>query len=81
MLDALDALGGRVHVELCDPPTLAELERRLAEARDRGERFHGVHFDGHGVYLKDLGVGARFENRTLRRIWYQGRTWAICWRR
>ncbi len=58
MLDALDALGGQVHVELCDPPTLAEMERQLGAARDRGERFHAVHFDGHGVYLRDLGVGA-----------------------
>ncbi|MFO0758626.1 MAG: tetratricopeptide repeat protein [Byssovorax sp.] len=58
MLDALDALGGQVHVELCDPPTLAEMEKRLGDARDRGERFHAVHFDGHGVYLRDRGVGA-----------------------
>jgi tetratricopeptide (TPR) repeat protein len=58
MMDALDGLGGLVHVELCEPPTLAELERRLGDARDRGERFHVVHFDGHGVYLPDLGVGA-----------------------
>lgn len=57
-MDALDMLGGLVHVELCEPPTLGELERRLGDARDRGERFHVVHFDGHGVYLRDLGVGA-----------------------
>jgi hypothetical protein len=60
MLGALEALGGHVRVDLCDPPTLAELERRLGEAADRGERYHVVHFDGHGVYLPDRGVGALY---------------------
>jgi tetratricopeptide (TPR) repeat protein len=58
LLDALDQLGGLVRVEMCDPPTLAELDSRLDAAKDRGEGFHLVHFDGHGVYLPQLGVGA-----------------------
>ncbi len=58
MLDALEALGGLVHVDFCEPPTLAELERRLAATDHRGERYHVVHFDGHGIYERDQGVGA-----------------------
>ncbi len=58
MLDALERLGGNVALSFCDPPTLAELNRRLAAARKSRQPFHVVHFDGHGVYLKDTGVGA-----------------------
>lgn len=58
VLDALDALAGRVQVDFCEPPTLAELERRIAAARRAREPFHIVHFDGHGTYLPKSGVGA-----------------------
>ena len=58
MLDALDVLGDQVRVDLCEPPTLAELQRRLASAAARGERYDIVHFDGHGTYLPSLGVSA-----------------------
>jgi tetratricopeptide (TPR) repeat protein len=63
MLDALEPLGGNVTVEFCEPPTLAELARRLGQARQRGKGYDIVHFDGHGVYLPRTGVGALcFEN-------------------
>ncbi len=58
VLDALDRLGGNVHVDFCEPPTLPELDRRLTAARETGQPFHVVHFDGHGVYLRQSGVGA-----------------------
>ncbi len=58
ILDALDHLGGLAQVELCEPPTLAELTRRLDQAQREGLCYHLVHFDGHGVYLREQGVGA-----------------------
>ncbi len=58
MLDALDALPGQVTVEFCEPPTLARLEEMISEARKQKRPFHIVHFDGHGTYLKETGVGA-----------------------
>jgi tetratricopeptide (TPR) repeat protein len=57
LLDALEPLGGDVAVEFCQPPTLAELERRLADAKDRRAPYHIVHFDGHGDYDERLGLG------------------------
>ncbi len=55
LLDALDTLGDRVATEFLYPPTLKELTDRL---RDRAAPpVHVVHFDGHGVYDADLGLG------------------------
>jgi tetratricopeptide (TPR) repeat protein len=55
LLDALDALGDRVVTEFLYPPTLKALTDRL---RDRtAPPVHVVHFDGHGVYDADLGLG------------------------
>ena len=59
VLDALDLLPrGAVKAEFCEPPTLAELERRVSKARKQRKPFHIVHFDGHGAYLPRTGVGA-----------------------
>ena len=61
LLDALDALGSRVVTEFLYPPTLKALTDRL---RDRhAPPVHVVHFDGHGVYDAQLGLGyLLFEN-------------------
>jgi hypothetical protein len=45
-------------IDFCEPPTFAELERRLAAARARGTLYRIVHFDGHGQYYPETGVGA-----------------------
>ncbi len=58
VLDALVGLGDQVAIAFCEPPTLAELERRLAAARRAGRPYHIVHFDGHGQYYPETGVGA-----------------------
>jgi tetratricopeptide (TPR) repeat protein len=59
VLDALDALPeGMVEVAFCEPPTLPRLEEMIAEANDHGQPFHIVHFDGHGNYRPDTGIGA-----------------------
>ncbi|MFF7892250.1 CHAT domain-containing protein [Streptomyces sp. NPDC007907] len=39
-----------VHLQVLRPPTYEQLERTLLAARQRGEPFHIVHFDGHGVF-------------------------------
>jgi tetratricopeptide (TPR) repeat protein len=48
---------GQFRVDLLRPPTFAQLTRVLGQARDQGEPYHAVHFDGHGTYL-DAGAGA-----------------------
>ncbi len=59
ILDALEALPpGQVQVDFCDPPTLAQLEQTVAQARRQQRPYHIVHFDGHGTYLPRTGVGA-----------------------
>ena len=55
LLDALDRLGERVAVEFLYPPTLAALTARLADTA--APPVHVVHFDGHGVYDVDQGLG------------------------
>jgi hypothetical protein len=54
MLDALQPLvdEGRVVVEFLRPPTLATLDDTL-----RRSEVHIVHFDGHGVYHRQSGLG------------------------
>ena len=40
----------RFDLDVLRPPTYEELARVLGRARDRGQPYHIVHFDGHGVY-------------------------------
>jgi hypothetical protein len=55
LLDALDSLPEQFEVEFLRPPTLKALDERL---RDEAQpRVHIVHFDGHGVYDKGVGLG------------------------
>ena len=37
-------------LDVLRPPTFAQLARVLQDAKARGEPYHVVHFDGHGVY-------------------------------
>lgn len=37
-------------LDVLRPPTFIRLIERLQEAQDRGEPYHVVHFDGHGVF-------------------------------
>jgi tetratricopeptide (TPR) repeat protein len=57
MLDALDALAGQAQVDFCRPPTLTHLEKMLSEARRMGEPYHILHFEGHGDYSPEVGLG------------------------
>jgi tetratricopeptide (TPR) repeat protein len=55
LLDALDSLPEHFEVEFLRPPTLSALDDRL---RDTGKaQVHIVHFDGHGVYDRGVGLG------------------------
>ncbi|WP_335581497.1 CHAT domain-containing protein [Streptomyces sp. KLMMK] len=55
LLRRLEAVRGRVEVEVLRPPTLEALAERLRTAREAGTPFQIVHFDGHGA-LTDEGV-------------------------
>lgn len=65
LLDAVAGLGDDVVVEFLPQPTLTALSQRL---RDRAApSVHVVHFDGHGVYDRALGLGyLLFENEEHR---------------
>ena len=53
LVQALQALGDLVELTILNPPTLQALQSLLAK-----EHFHVLHFDGHGVYDKNQGLGA-----------------------
>jgi len=55
LLDALDSLPEDFEVEFLRPPTLRALDERLRD--ESRPRVHIVHFDGHGVYNKTIGLG------------------------
>ena len=53
LLQRLEAVRGRVEIEVLRPPTLAGLAARLRAAQEAGEPFQIVHFDGHGTYQRE----------------------------
>jgi hypothetical protein len=55
LLDSLDSLPEDFEVEFLRPPTLRALDERLRD--ETQPRVHIVHFDGHGVYDKGVGLG------------------------
>lgn len=55
LLASLDAIPEQVEVEFLRPPTLKGLDDRLRD--ETKPRVHIVHFDGHGVYDKGVGLG------------------------
>lgn len=57
LTDAVENLGELARLTVLNPPTYAALEKALQEAADRHEAFDVVHFDGHGVYDRRLGLG------------------------
>ena len=61
LLDAIEPLGDQVTVEFLYPPTLEALTDRVRS--ETLPPIHVVHFDGHGVYLSQTGLGyLLFEN-------------------
>jgi tetratricopeptide (TPR) repeat protein len=57
LVQAMEALGGLVELHLLDPPTLQALDEELHRAHDARRPYHVVHFDGHGVFNRQVGLG------------------------
>lgn len=56
LVDAVESLGALARLTVLQPPTYGALEKAL-QAGDEGQPFDVVHFDGHGVYDRHLGLG------------------------
>lgn len=59
--ERLQAVRGKVRLEVTRPPTLRALEARLEQARSSGEPYHVLHFDGHGVFASGAGAAGMFD--------------------
>lgn len=57
LVEAMEELGGLVRLHVLSPPTLTALREELDRARNAREPYHVVHFDGHGVYDRRVGLG------------------------
>ncbi len=57
LVEAMEALGGLVHIHVLSPPTLPALRDELDRARRAREPYHVVHFNGHGTYDRTVGLG------------------------
>jgi len=58
LADALSQLGELAELAILSPPTFPALVAELKRANDAGTPYHVVHFDGHGVYDRRVGLGA-----------------------
>ncbi len=56
LVDAMESLPGLV-LQVLNPPTLPSLRAELDRARGENKPYHVVHFDGHGVYDRSVGLG------------------------
>lgn len=57
LVDAMEELPGLVRLTLLSPATLPVLAAELERARAARAPYHVVHFDGHGVYDRQVGLG------------------------
>ncbi len=57
LVEAMEALGGLVRIHVLSPATLPALRDELDRGRAAREPYHVVHFDGHGVYDRIVGLG------------------------
>ena len=69
-VSSASANGRLVKLHVLSPPTLPALRQELDRARNEKQPYHVVHFDGHGVYDKQVGLGGpwRDEEKTEREI-------------
>ena len=58
LIEAAESLGELAKITMLVPPTFPALEEALQKADDAGEPFDVIHFDGHGIYDKEHGLGA-----------------------
>jgi tetratricopeptide (TPR) repeat protein len=57
LVDAAEALPGQIELHILNEPTFAGLQAELARAQHAHQPYHVVHFDGHGVYDPEQGLG------------------------
>ncbi|HQR33238.1 MAG TPA: TIR domain-containing protein, partial [Blastocatellia bacterium] len=57
LVEATESLPGLVKLHVLSPPTLPALRAELDRARQEQKPYHVVHFDGHGVYDRTVGLG------------------------
>jgi tetratricopeptide (TPR) repeat protein len=57
LVEAMEQLGGLVRLHVLSPPTFDALGKELKRAFDARAPYHVVHFDGHGVYDRRVGLG------------------------
>jgi hypothetical protein len=57
LIGALEGLGGLATLMILSPPTFPAFVEALRRATEAGQPFDVVHFDGHGVYDRELGLG------------------------
>ncbi|MCG2750184.1 MAG: CHAT domain-containing protein [Desulfobulbaceae bacterium] len=59
LVQAMESLGEElVRVDILSPPTFPALQEALLKAKDENDPYEIVHFDGHGVYDRRVGLGA-----------------------
>jgi len=57
LVEAMEKHGGLVRIHVLSPPTFDALGKELQRAFDARAAYHVVHFDGHGVYDRTVGLG------------------------
>ncbi|MGH9850300.1 MAG: TIR domain-containing protein, partial [Blastocatellia bacterium] len=58
LVEAVEELGALAELTILSPPTFAAMEEALVEAAKARKPFDVIHFDGHGVYDREHGLGA-----------------------
>jgi tetratricopeptide (TPR) repeat protein len=58
LVEAAEQMPGQIALHILREPTYAHLQAELARAQQAGTPYHVVHFDGHGVYDPQQGLGA-----------------------
>jgi tetratricopeptide (TPR) repeat protein len=58
LVDAVESLGELAELTVLDPPTYHALGEALRRASEAKRPFDVIHFDGHGVYDRQRGLGA-----------------------
>jgi tetratricopeptide (TPR) repeat protein len=57
LVEAMESLPGLVKIHVLSPPTLPALRAELDRAREEDTPYQVIHFDGHGVYNTQIGLG------------------------
>ena len=58
VVEALSRLGELAEFKVLTPPTFPALQKELERTDEDKKPYHVVHFDGHGVFSREHGLGA-----------------------